>query len=152
MTQIHGNGIAPFRFLTPFPHRPPRRLRNSALKTCHFKPEVRTLPFFIRLILTCSNILGGRFHRLPSVDKIVAEKRCWGGSKEVCPLGRRTLPGVREGEAASREKASERWKGEGGALSPPRRIGKAKPERSLLPFPCILPTLSGRDSLKSRAS
>jgi len=23
MTEIHGNGIAPFRFLTPFPHPPP---------------------------------------------------------------------------------------------------------------------------------
>jgi len=68
MDKVHGNGVARFRFLTPFPHRPPRRLRNSALKTCHFLPEVRTLAFFIRLILTCSNILGGRFHRLPSVD------------------------------------------------------------------------------------
>jgi hypothetical protein len=49
-----------------------------------------------------------------------------GGSKGVCPLGCRTLNVVREGKAASREKTSERWKGEGGALSPPRRIGKAK--------------------------
>ena len=47
-----------------------------------------------------------------------------GGSKGVCPLGRRTH--VREGEAASRKEASERWKGEGRALSPPRRLGKAK--------------------------
>jgi len=68
MTKIHGNGIAPFRFLTPFPRLPPRRLRNSALKSCHFEPDVRTQSFFIRLILTCSNILGGRFHRLPSVE------------------------------------------------------------------------------------
>jgi hypothetical protein len=67
-----------------------------------------------------------------------------GESKGVCPLGRRTQ--VREGEAASREVASERWKGEGGALSPPRRFGKAKSSRSLLPFPCILPTQSGRES------
>jgi hypothetical protein len=28
------------------------------------------------------------------------------------------------------------------------RIGKAKSSRSLLPFPCILPTLSGRESIK----
>jgi len=33
------------------------------------------------------------------------------------------------------------------------RIEKAKPERSLLPFPCILPPLSGRESTyKSRLS
>ena len=70
MTKIHGNGFAPFRFLTPFPHRPSRRLRNSALKECHFQPDVRTQSFFIRLILTCSNILGGRFHRLPSIDDL----------------------------------------------------------------------------------
>jgi len=68
MTEIQGNGNAPFRFLTPFPHRSPRRLRNSALKTCHFEPDDRNQSFFIRLILTCSNILGGRFHRLPSVN------------------------------------------------------------------------------------
>ena len=68
MTRIHGKDIAPFRFLTPFPHRPPRRLRNSELKACHFQPDERTQSFFIRLILSCSNILGGRFHRLPSWD------------------------------------------------------------------------------------
>jgi len=67
MSKIHGNGSALFRFLTPFPYRLPRRLRNSALKTCHFQPDIRTPSLFIRLILTCSNIPGGRFHRLPSV-------------------------------------------------------------------------------------
>jgi len=60
-----------------------------------------------------------------------------GESKEVCPLGRRTLLSIREGEAASREIASERWKGEGRALSLPRGFEKAKSSRSLLPFPCI---------------
>jgi len=68
MIKIHGNGVAPFRFLTPFPPRPPRRLRNSALTRCHLQPDIRTFPFFIRLIFTCSNILSGRYHRLPSVD------------------------------------------------------------------------------------
>jgi len=32
VAKIHENGVAPFRFLTPFPHRLPRRLLNSALK------------------------------------------------------------------------------------------------------------------------
>jgi len=52
---------------------------------------------------------------------------------------------AREGEAASaREQASvgrgkaERFPLQGGS-------GKAKPERSLLPFACILPALSGRE-------
>ena len=105
MTKIHGNGVAPFRFLTPFPHRPPRRLRNSAFKACHFETDIRTLPFFIRLILTCSNILGGRFIRLPSVDNIVAEKRCWGDPRGYVPLvaGRKSEKGrqrVRESKRA----------------------------------------------------
>jgi len=69
----------------------------------------------------------------------------FGGSKGVCPLGRRTTQGVREGEAVSREKAGERWKGESGAVPPPRSSDKAKSSRSLLPFPCILLTLSGRE-------
>jgi len=58
-----------------------------------------------------------------------------GESKGVCPLGRRTLDGVREGEAASCEKAGERWKGESGAVPPPRSFRKAKPERSPRIFP-----------------
>jgi len=76
----------------------------------------------------------------------------FGVSKGVCPLGRRTLIGVREGEAASRERASERWKGEGGALSLPRRFGKAKSSRSLLPFPRILLRLYGREPFYLRVN
>ena len=66
--KIHGNGFALFRFLTPFPHRPSRHLRNSAHKTCHLIPDVRVKSFFNNSILPCSNILGGWFHRLPSRD------------------------------------------------------------------------------------
>ena len=40
MTEIHKNCIALFRFLTPFPHLPPQRLPNSALKAYHFKTDV----------------------------------------------------------------------------------------------------------------
>jgi hypothetical protein len=67
--------------------------------------DVRTLQFFIRLISTCSNILGGRFHRLPSVDNIVVEKRCWGDPRGCVPLvaGRKSEKGrqrVRESKRA----------------------------------------------------
>ena len=96
MSKIHGNGIAPFRFLTPFPHRPSRRLRNSALKTCHFEPDVRVHSFF---------------HQ---IDPIVLKHT------------RRPI------SSASLEE----------------RIGKAKSSRSLLPIPCILPTLPGREPKK----
>jgi len=68
VSEIHRNGFAPFRFFTPFPHRPSRHLRNSACKICHLSPDVRANSFFNKSILSCSNILGGRFHRLPSID------------------------------------------------------------------------------------
>jgi hypothetical protein len=45
------------------------------------------------------------------------EHKAVGGSKGVCPFGRRTQSCVREGEAAS---LSERWKGESEAVPPPR--------------------------------
>jgi hypothetical protein len=97
MIKIHGNGIAPFRFLTPFHHRPPRRLRNSALKKCQLQPAVCTQPFFTKLILSCSNILGGRFHRLPLVDDIVAEKRCWGIQGDMSPWSQDEIRSLRRG-------------------------------------------------------
>jgi len=137
MNAIHGNGFAPFRFLTPFPHHPSRRLRNSARQPSHSSPDAHVLNHPSRLPLRCSNILGGRFHRLPSMDNSVQEKRCWGiqggmphWSQDACP------------RRGGRER-SERWKGEGEALSPPRRFGKAKSSRSLPPLPCILPTQFG---------
>ena len=40
MSAIHRNGFAPFRFLTPFPHRPSRRLRHSARQPSHFLHDV----------------------------------------------------------------------------------------------------------------
>ncbi len=121
MTKIHGNGIALFRFLTPFPHLPPklisegqwgenRLLRLLDSKTPIFFPSDEKdarfqaplsspaernrarsafkrffLPKSLRkrevlifwgksgvfsesTVLSFSYILGGRFHRLPSVD------------------------------------------------------------------------------------
>jgi len=91
MTKIHGKGIAPFRFLTPFPHRPSQWIsegqweenRLKAERAWFLTEEVRraepeTEPLLTRwgkscvfsgsTVLSFSNILGGRFHRLPSVD------------------------------------------------------------------------------------
>jgi len=48
----------------------------------------------------------------------------------------------------SREKEGERWKGESGAVPPPRSSGKAKSSRSLLPFQCILRILLEREPMK----
>ena len=79
----------PSDFLTPFPHRPPRRLRNSALKKCHFEPDVRTPSFFQQID--------------PHVLRHTRR-----------PISSTSLGG---------------------------RFEKAKSSRSLLPFPCILPTL-----------
>ena len=66
--KIQRNSFAPFRFLTPFPLRSSRRLRNSARQPFHFEPDVRVISISTRLILSCSNILGGRFHRFPSMN------------------------------------------------------------------------------------
>jgi len=96
MDKIHRNGVAPFRFLTPFPHHPPQRLRNSACQTGYSEPEVRIQSFFHQIDL----------HVLRHTRR---------------PISSTSLGG---------------W------------IGKAKSSRSLLPFPCILPTQSGRDSIK----
>ena len=60
MSKIHKNGFAPFRFLTPFPHCPSRRLRNSARWPSHLQADVCIKVASNRLILTCSNILSGR--------------------------------------------------------------------------------------------
>jgi hypothetical protein len=91
MTKIHRNGIASFRFLTPFPHRPPRYIsegqwgenRLKAEQAWFLTEEVRrakpeTEPLLTRwgksgvfsefTVLSFSNILGGRFHRLPSEE------------------------------------------------------------------------------------
>jgi hypothetical protein len=91
MSKIHGNGFAPFRFLTPFPHLPPRYIsegqggenRLKAERAWFLTGEVRrakpeTEPLLTRwgksgvfsesTVLSFSNILGGRIHRLPSRD------------------------------------------------------------------------------------
>jgi len=71
-------------------------------------------------------------------DSLEEQHRCGetmlGEYKGICPLGRRTSYEVREGEAVSREEAGERWKGESGAVPPPRNSGKAKSSRSLQRF------------------
>jgi len=88
MTKIHGKDFAPFRFLAPFPHRPPRHIsegqwgenRLKAERAWFLTEEVRraepeTEPlltrwgksgvFSVSTVLSFSNILGGRFQRLP---------------------------------------------------------------------------------------
>jgi hypothetical protein len=91
MSKIHGNGFAPFRFLTPFPHRPSRYVsegqwgenRLKAERAWFLTDEARrakpeTEPLLTRwgkrgvfsesTVLSFSNILSGRLHRLPSRD------------------------------------------------------------------------------------
>jgi hypothetical protein len=93
MNEIHGNGFAPFRFLTPFPNRPSslykrravgeknrlkaERARFLSWRERRAKPETEQLltrwgkscVFSEPTGLSFSNILGGRFHRLPSMDE-----------------------------------------------------------------------------------
>ncbi len=83
-------------------------------------------------------------------------KTMFGGSKGICPLGRRTLYGVREGEAESR-KRSEASVGRGKAQLFPlqRDSGRLNLPMSLHPslntllsyLICILPTQNGRESI-----
>jgi len=108
VSEIHENAEAPFRFFTPFPHHPSRRLRNSACQPCHFKLDARGKSLSVRLILSCSNILGGRFHRLPSKEYIVTKKRCRGDPREYASLvaGRFLTPEKGRQRAVIRRKTS----------------------------------------------
>jgi len=91
MMIIHGNGFALFRFFTPFPHHPSRYIsegqwgenRLKAERAWFLTEEVRRAEpeieplltrwgksgvFSASTVLSFSNILGDRFHRLPSKD------------------------------------------------------------------------------------
>jgi hypothetical protein len=152
MTQIHGNGIAPFRFLTPLPHRPSlahkRRAvggenRLKAERARFLTEEVRrakpeTEQFLTRWgksgVFSESTVLSFLKHtRWPiSSASLGGQHRCGetmlGGSKGVCPLGRRTQ--VREGEAASVRKEAS--------------VGRGKAERFPLQGGSVRLNLQGR--------
>ena len=115
MNKIHGNGITPFRFFTPFPHRPSsvdkRRAvggenRLKAERAWFLTDEVRRAEPETEQLLTrwgksCvfseSTTLSKlkRTRRPISSAFLGGQHRCGetmlGGSKGVCPLGRRTL-------------------------------------------------------------
>jgi len=166
MTKINGNGIAPFRFLTPFSHRPPRHIsegqwgenRLKAERAWFLTEEVRRVKPETEPLLTDLE---------PAQQAQIS-----GGSKGVWPLGRRTRLSVREGEAESARKQVNVGRGKAelfplqgarrgksgvfsgstvlsflkhtrrpiSSASLNRRFGKAKSSRPLLPFPCILHT------------
>ncbi len=92
--------------------------------------ERKCSSFFIRLIITCSNILGGRFHRLPSLGNIVAEKRCWWDPRGYVPL------------VAGRVKESE--KGRQGAVRRKASVGRGKAELFPLQGGSLRLNLQGR--------
>jgi len=120
MMTIHGNSSAPFRFFTPFPLHPSRyksegqwgENRLKAERAWFLTEEVRRAEPETELLLprwgkrgvfsgplsrASSNILGGRFHRLPSKDNIVAKKRCWGVQGDMSPWSQDELRSPRRG-------------------------------------------------------
>jgi outer membrane lipopolysaccharide assembly protein LptE/RlpB len=120
MSKIHGNGIAPFRFLTPFPHRPPQSISEGQW-----------------------------------VEKTVWKaERAWFLDRRK----RRAKPGIepfltRWGKIGVFSKSTglsflKHTRRPISSASLEERIGKAKSSRSLLPIPCILPTLPGREPKK----
>jgi hypothetical protein len=118
MTKIHRNGVAPFRFLTPFPHRPPRRISEGQwVKKTVWKAE--------RVWF-----LDQRKRRAkPGIEPFLTR---WGKSGVFSEsTGLSFLKHTRRPISSA---SLGGW------------IGKAKSSRSLLPFPCILPTQSGRES------
>jgi hypothetical protein len=119
MTQIHGNGIAPFRFLTPFPHRLPQRLSEGQwVEKTVWKAE-------------WAWFLDQRKRRAkPGIEPFLTR---WGKSGEFSES-----TGLSFLKHTRRPISSASLGG---------RFWKAKSSRSLLPFPCILPTLSGRESI-----
>ena len=123
MSKIHGNSVAPFRFLTPFPHRPPQvisegqRVEKTVWKAerAWFRTEeVRRAKPGIEPLLT---------DLWPSLRTQISE-----GSKGVCSLGRRAGYSIppEKGRQGVSMKLSSRRKGESGAVPPPRsRRGKS---------------------------
>jgi hypothetical protein len=121
MKAYPGMAFLPFMFLTPFPHCPSRRFRNSqgshqvirrhaafslARKACSPRGSALLLPSVeepcpLRLFTRPSSWPGPRPSiRVPSKgDRSVRRNRLVGGSKRVCPIGRRAK--AREGEAGS---------------------------------------------------
>jgi len=119
MTKIHGNSVAPFRFLTPFPHHRPQGISEGqwvkktvwkAERAWFRTEEVRRAKPGIEPFLT-----------RPSVDNIVAEKRCLGDPRGYDPLvaGRTSEKGrqrvARKQTSVGRGKA-ERFPLQGGSV------------------------------------
>jgi hypothetical protein len=119
VTKIHGNGIALFRFLTPFPHRPPSVTKRRAVGGEN------------RLKAERARFLTDKVRRAkPETEPLLTR---WGKS---CVFSESTVLSFLKHTRRPISSASL-----GG------RFRKAKSSRSLLPFPCILPTLSGRGSI-----
>jgi hypothetical protein len=119
--KIQRNGFAPFRFLTLFPLRSSRRLRNSARQPFHFEPDVRVISISTRLILSRKN----------------GEKMGPGSIFCYYALKLRMSSFVQNGAWPHFFLIS--------SASLDERFGKAKSSKSLHPFLCILPTLFGRE-------
>ena len=109
VSERQGNRIAPVGFLTPFPPHPSR---SCGTPHVYLISRLKLYLFSIPLDqpLRAQTVLG---------------PDCVGFPRRTTSLRRNDVGGI-QGEAASRKEASERWKGEGRALSPPRRLGKAK--------------------------
>jgi len=126
----------PIRFLTPFPHRSYRRLRNSHNSSY----PITKFCFFLRYPLFSKRaqyILAVRLRRIPSKNNIVAQKRCWEDPRGYVPLvAGRFLASEKGRQRVARKQASvgrgkaERFPLQGGS-------GRLNLLWSLHPFQCI---------------
>jgi hypothetical protein len=117
MSQTHGNSVAPFRFLTPFPRRFSQGISEGlwvektvwkAERAWFLDQRKRRAKPGIEPLLT---------DLWPSLWTQISE-----GSKRVCSLGRRagfSIP-PEKGRQGVSMKLSSRRKGESGAVPPPR--------------------------------
>jgi hypothetical protein len=116
--------FAPVRFFTPFPPQPSRPCgtprvyqisRTDIPQSCQAPSDV---------LYHAHTVLGPDSVGFPR-GKHRSRETMFGGSKGVCPFGRRTFYGVREGEAESR-KRSEASVGRGKAELFPLQGGSVR--------------------------
>jgi len=123
----------PIRFLTPFPHRPSRRLPNS-LRSDILADQKRGQPLFFYTFFHRVR-KKGTFPFSACPRRATALRSCVvRESKGVCPLVAGRFEASEKGRQGATRNRSDRWKGEC-CIPPPRCEEKAKPSMSAPAIP-----------------
>ncbi len=145
--------LAPVRFFTPFPRQSSRPCGTPRVYQIS-RPEIPR-PFIPPpdVLYRAQTVLGPDSVGFPR-DKHRCGETMFGGSKGVCPFGRRTLYGVREGEAESERKQASVGRGKAELFPLQGGLVRLNLPMSLHPslnallslLSQVLPTQNGRES------